>query len=150
MEGSDTSGFVLGFPVVEKNFPLDNDDGDDDDGVGIKGTVANDLFISVDARGTATDLFISMGTGGGAIGRRSFGGGGGGGGAMRTLSLASPEWGATAMTGRLDSGPNTDVGCVRLRFILEPGETPAGEFVVTTFNPLDMVVRTWLGCLTAV
>lgn len=73
MEGSDTTGFVLGCPTVEGNFPLDNEDGDDDnDDVGIKGTVADDLFISAETRGTATDLFISMGTGGGAIGRRSF------------------------------------------------------------------------------
>lgn len=91
MEGSDTTGFVLGFPNVERTFPLDNEDGDNgDDGGGIKGTVAHSLFSSVVTRGTATGLFVSMGTGGGAIGRRSFGGGGGG-GAMRPLSLASPE-----------------------------------------------------------
>lgn len=141
MEGSDTIGFVLRFTNAERVFPLDNDD---DDGGGIKGTVADDLFISVVTRGTATGLFISMGTGGGAIGRRSFWGGGGGGGAMRTLSFGSPEWGATAMMGRLDSGPNTVVRCVRLRFRLEPMETPAGEFVVVTaLNPLDCpAVRT--------
>lgn len=73
MEGSDTTGFVLGFPNAERVFPLDNEEGDnDDDGGGIKGTVADDLFISVVTRGSATGLFISMGTGGGAIGRRSF------------------------------------------------------------------------------
>lgn len=144
MEGSDTTGFVLGFPNVERSFPLDIEDGDnDDDGGGIKGTVTDDLFISVVPRVTATGLFISMGTGGGAIGRRSFWGGGGGGGAMRTLSLGSPEWGATAIMGRLDSGPNTVVRCVRLRERLEPMATPAGEFgVVTTLNPLDVAVRT--------
>lgn len=59
---------------------------------------------------------------------------------MRTLSLGSPEWGATAMMGRLDSGPNTVVRCVRLRFELEPKETPALEFVET--SPLDTVVLT--------
>lgn len=144
MEGSDTTGFVLGFPNNGRIFPLEDEDGDDDGG-GIKGTVADDLFISVVTRGTATDLFMSMGTGGGAIGRRSFWGGGGGGGAMRILSLGSPEWGATAMMGRLDSGPNTVVRCVRLRETLEP--TPAGEFaVVATLNPLDVIVR----CLTVV
>lgn len=126
MEGSDTTGLVLGLPNVERIFPLDNEDGDDDvDGGGIKGTVADGLFISVLTRETATGLFISMGTGGGAIGRRSFCGGGGGGGAMRTLSLGSPEWGATAMMGLLDSGPNTVVRCVRLRVRLEPVATPA-------------------------
>lgn len=144
MEGSDTTGFVLGFPNVERIFPLDNKDGDDDDdGGGIKGTVADVLFISVVTRGTATGLFISMGTGGGAIRKRSFWGGGGGGGAMRTLSLGSPECGATAMVGRFDSGPNNVVRCVRLRARLEPLATPLGEFVVvTTLNPLDVVVRT--------
>lgn len=134
MEGSETTGFVLGFPNVERIFPLDNEDGDDDDdGGGIKGTVADVLFISAVTRGTATGLFISMGTGGGAIGKRSFWGGGGG-GAIRILSLGSPEWGATAMVGRLDSGPNPVVRCVRLRERLEP-------LVVTTPNPLDAVVR---------
>lgn len=142
MEGSDTTGFVLWLPNVERIFPLDNKDGDDDGG-GIKGTAADGLFISVVTRGTATGLFISMGTGGGAIGRRSFGGGGGGGGAMRPLSFGSPEWGATAMMGRLDSGPNTVVRCAgrgRLRVWLEPMATPAD--VVTTLNPLHVVVRT--------
>lgn len=68
---------------------------------------------------------------------------------MRTLSLGSPEWGATAMIGRFDSGPNTVVRCVRLR--LEPMATPAGVFVVvTTLNPLDGIVRKWLECLTVV
>lgn len=143
MEGRDTTGFVLGFPDAERIFPLeDKDDDDDDGGGGIKGTAADDLFISVVTRGTATGLFISMGTRGGAIGRRPFGGGGGGGGAIRTLSLGSPEWGATAMMGRLDSGPNTVDSCVargRLREWLEP----AGEFVVvTTVSPLGAVVRT--------
>lgn len=147
MEGSDTTGFVLGVPNVERIFPLDDKDGDDDDeGGGIKGTAADGLFISVVTRGTATGLFISIGTGGGAIGRRSFWGGGGGGGAMRPLSFGSPEWGATAMTGRLDSGPNTVVRCAgRGRFMLwpEPMAIPAGEFVVVTaLNPLDVVVRT--------
>lgn len=145
MEGSDNTGLVLGIPNVEGIFPLDNEDVDDgNDGGGIKGTVADDLFISVVTRGTATGLFISLGTGGGAIGRRSFwGGGGGGGGAIKSLSLGSPEWGATAMIGRLDSGPNTVVRCVRLRARLEPLVTPLGEcVVVTTFNPLDAAVRT--------
>lgn len=71
IEGSDTTGFVLGCPDVKGIFPLDREDGDDDGG-DIKGTGADDLFISVVTRGTATGLFISMGTGGGAIGRRSF------------------------------------------------------------------------------
>lgn len=143
MEGNDTTGFVLGLPNVDRIFPLDNKDGDDDDdGGGIKGTVADVLFISLVTRGTATGLFISIGTGGGAIGRRSFRGGGGGGGAMRPLSLGSPEWGATAMMGRLDSGPNTVVRCVgkdRLPLRLEPIATPAGEFVMV--KPLDAIVR---------
>ena len=93
MEGRDITGFDLGLPNVESIFPLDNNDGDDDGG-GIKGT---------------DGLFISMGTGGGAIGKWSFWGGGGGGGAMRPLSFGSPEWGATAIMGRLDSGPHSVV-----------------------------------------
>lgn len=141
-EGSETTGFVLGFPNVERTFPLDSRDDD----CGIKGTAADGLFVSVANRETATGLFISTGTGGGAIERRFFGGGGGG-GAMRPLSLASPEWGATAMMGRFDSGPNTVVryvGSDRLTEGRELTATPAGGFVpATALNPLDMAVCTW-------
>lgn len=41
------------------------------------------------------------------------------------------------MIGRLDSGPNSVVRCVRLRERLEPVEF----VVVTTLNPLDVDVR---------
>lgn len=47
-----------------------------------------DHFISVERRGSATDLLISGGTGGGAIGNLSLEGGAGG-GAIRILSLRS-------------------------------------------------------------
>lgn len=73
MGGNATTDFVLEVPTGERIFPLDDKAVDDDnDGGGIKGTALDGLFISGVTRGTATDLFISIGTGGGAIGRRSF------------------------------------------------------------------------------
>lgn len=92
MEGKETTGFVLEFPVAERNFPLEDDNSDDDeDGGSIEGTGKDGLFISALTSGAVPGLFISVGIGGGAIGSRSFWGGGGGGGAIRSLSLGSPE-----------------------------------------------------------
>lgn len=54
MEGNDTTGFVLAFPNMGGVFPLE-----EDEAAGMEGTAAGGLFIS-------------MGTGGGAIGSRSF------------------------------------------------------------------------------
>lgn len=58
MEGSDTTGFVLWLPNVERIFPLDNKDGDDDGG-GIKGTAADGpLHLSGDQRNCYRPLHI--------------------------------------------------------------------------------------------
>lgn len=147
MEGKETTGLVLEFPVAERIFPLEEDSSaDEEDGGGIEGTGKDGLFISALTIEAAPVLLISIGTGGGAIGRRSFWGGGGGGGAIRSLSLGSPEWGATAMMGRFASGPSAEAKCVgrdRLRLWLEPIVAPEEELVVEMMlNSLETIVRT--------